>query len=71
MSVISCCLSVSLTLIGDEPSFLGQISHDIRIVALSLSFLNVEIMLFDVVFIEKNAKDKNTALRKISYVISL
>ena len=30
----------------------------------------VEIMLFDVVFIEKNAKDKNTALRKISYVIS-
>ena len=30
----------------------------------------VEIMLFDVVFIEKNAKDKNAALRKISYVIS-
>ena len=29
----------------------------------------VEIMLFDVVSIEKNAKDKDTALRKISYVI--
>ena len=41
VSLISYCLSVSLTLIGDAPSFLGQFSHDIIIMALSLSFLNV------------------------------
>ena len=41
MSVISCCLPVSLILIGDAPSFLGQLSHNIIIVALSLGFLNM------------------------------
>ena len=41
MSVISCCLPVSLTLIGDVPSFFGQSSHNEIIVALSLSFLIV------------------------------
>ena len=30
----------------------------------------VKIMVFDVVSIEKDVKDKDTALRKISYVIS-
>ena len=71
MSVISCCLSVSLTLIGMHFPFLRQFSHDIIILAVSLSFLDMfEIMLFDVVAIEKDAKDKDTALRKISYVIS-
>ena len=33
-------------------------------------YINIEIMLFDVVSIEKDAKDKDIALRKISYVIS-
>ena len=40
MSVISCCLSVSLTLI-EAPSFFRQFSHNIIILAVSLSFLNM------------------------------
>ena len=41
MSVISCCLSVSLTLKGMHLPFLRQFSHGIIILAVSLSFLNM------------------------------
>ena len=40
-----------MSLLEHAPSFFGQFSHDTIIVAPSLSF---EIMLFDVVFIDKN-----------------
>ena len=67
-----CCLSMSISLLGCAPSFLGQIFHDIIIVAPSLSFLNVLksccLVLFSWRKLQKTTK--NTVLRKIFYVIS-
>jgi hypothetical protein len=36
-----CSLKVSISLLGYTPSFLGEFSHDTKVVAPSLSFVNV------------------------------
>ena len=41
ISAIFCSLSVSISLLGHAPSFLGEISHDTIVVAPFLSFLNM------------------------------
>ena len=40
ISAILCSLSVSISLLGHAPSFLGEFSHDTLVVAPFLSFLN-------------------------------
>ena len=70
VSVISCCLSVSLTPTGNAHSFFWQTVPQYNNCGPISQFSKcVEIMLFDVVFIEKKATDKNVAVKKISYVI--
>ena len=67
VSVMTCNLSVSLTLIGDAPSFFRPIFPWYNNCGpISQLSKHVEVMLLDVVFIEKNGKDKNIAVRKIS-----
>ena len=67
-----CSLSVSISLFGQAPSFLGEFSHDIIVVAPSLSFLNVLKSCYLVLFsLRKTQKTKkNTILLKIFYLIS-
>ena len=54
-----CSLSVPWSLLGYAPLLLDQISHDTIIVAPFSELLKcVKIMLFGVVFMEKNTKNK-------------
>jgi hypothetical protein len=61
---------VSISLLGNTPSFLGEFSHDTKVVAPSLSFANVLKSWYLVLFSwRKIQKKKNAALRKIFYLI--
>jgi hypothetical protein len=72
LSVFFCSLSVSISLLGYVPSFLGDFSHDTKVVAPSLSFLSVlkscYLLLFSLRKTQK--KKKNWTLLKIFYLIS-
>jgi hypothetical protein len=65
---------VSISLLGNAPSFLGEISYDTKVVAPSLSFVNVlkswYLVLFSWRKMQNKKYKKNTALRKIFYLIS-
>jgi hypothetical protein len=68
-----CSLKVSISLLGYTPSFLGEFSPDMKVVATSLSFVNVLKACYLVLFpLRKmqNAKCKNRTLLKIFYLIS-
>ena len=74
-----CSLSVSISLLGYVPSFLGEFSRDTIVVAPSLSFPNVvkssHLVLFSWRKMQKKNKKtkkqkKNAVLFKIFYLIS-
>jgi hypothetical protein len=63
---------VSISLLGNAPSFLGEFSHDTKVVAPSLSFATVLKSWYLVLFSwrKMQKRKKNVALRKIFYLIS-
>jgi hypothetical protein len=68
-----CSLSVSISVLGYAPSFLGDFSHDTIVVAPSLSFLNVLksccLGLLSLIKTQKQNKTKKRILLKIFYLI--
>jgi hypothetical protein len=67
-----CSLKVSISLLGYTPSFLGEFSHDTKVVAPSLSFVNVLKACYLVLFPLRKMqnKNKNGTLLRIFYLIS-
>jgi hypothetical protein len=59
-----CSLKVSISLLGYTPSFLGEFSHDTKVVAPSLSFVNVlkacYLVLFPLRKMPKKKKKRDT-----------
>jgi hypothetical protein len=72
LSMFFCSLSVSISLLGYVPSFLGDFSHDTKVVAPSLSFLSVLKSCYLLLFSLRKTqnKKKNWTLLKIFYLIS-
>jgi hypothetical protein len=58
LSVSFCSLSVSISLLGYVPSFLGDFSHDTKVVAPSLSFLSVLKSCYLVLFSLRKTQNK-------------
>jgi hypothetical protein len=70
LSVFFCSVSVSISLLGYVPSFLGDFSHDTKVVAPSLSFLSVLKSCYLVLFSLRKMQKKNGTLLKIFPLIS-
>jgi hypothetical protein len=72
LSVFFCSVSVSISLLGYVPSFLGDFSHDTKVVAPSLSFLSVLKSCYLLLFSLRKMQNKikNGTLLKIFPLIS-